>query len=206
MYTPPHFKEEDWTEISKIIRENGFGILITSKDSIPVGTHIPVELVKKENGTHVLQGHVAKANEQWKIFEQCEQALIIFSAQHHYISSSWYKNRSVPTWNFIAVHVYGKMRIVNEDELRSSLKSLTEHYESFSVNPDSIDKMPQDYIDKLIKSVVGFEMTMDKVEAKFKLSQNKDDNDYRNVITELKKLDDWNAVKVVEEMEKRRKV
>jgi transcriptional regulator len=206
VYIPSHFKEEDWKEISKVIRENGFGILITSENNIPVATHIPVELIAKQDGTYVLHGHVAKANKQWKAFEQSEQALVIFSAAHHYISSSWYQNRSVPTWNFIAVHVYGKMRIVNQEELRNSLKQLTDHYESSSKQPDSLEALPQDYVDKLIKSVVGFEMTMDKVEAKFKLSQNKDDNDYKNVLAELKNLNDWNAYKVAEEMENKRKL
>jgi transcriptional regulator len=206
VYIPSYFKEDDWKEISRIIRENGFGILVTSKDNIPIATHIPVELITKKDGTNVLQGHVSKANEQWKLFEKCEQALVIFSAEHHYISSSWYANRSVPTWNFIAIHIYGKMRIVNENELMESLKTLTNHYESFSKQPDSIEQMPQDYINKLIQAVVGFEMTIDKVESKFKLSQNKDNSDYKNVIAELKNLNDWNGSKVAEEMEKRRKV
>lgn len=204
MYIPEYNLEKDWKEISKVIRENSFGILITTKNGLPIASHIPIELETKETGKTVLRGHVAKANEQWKTFETTEQALAIFTAPHHYVSSSWYHQMSVPTWNYIAVHMYGKMTIVNEESLKNSLRKLMDTYEVISKNPQKLDALPQEYVDKLMKGVVGFEMSIDKVESRFKLSQNKDDEDYQNVIRELKALDDYNAKWIAEEMVKRK--
>ncbi len=205
MYVPNYNLEKDWKEISKVIRENSFGILVTTKDSHQIATHIPIELETTETGVTVLRGHVAKANEQWKTFETTEQALAIFTTPHHYVSSSWYHEMSVPTWNYIAVHIYGKMKIVTDASLKDSLRKLMETYEVTSKNPQKLDGMPQDYVEKLMKGVIGFEMSIDKVEARFKLSQNKDDEDYQNVIRELNALGDYNAKWIAEEMERRKK-
>jgi len=205
MYIPSYNLEKDWKEISTVIRENSFGMLITAKNGHPVATHIPIELETTEAGKTVLRGHVARANEQWKTFETTEQALAVFTAPHHYVSSSWYHQMSVPTWNYIAVHIYGKMKIVNDESLKNSLRKLMDTYEVISKNPQTLDGLPQDYVDKLMKGIVGFEMSIDKVEARFKLSQNKDNTDYQRVIRELKSLDDYNAKWVAEEMERREK-
>ncbi len=204
MYAPLYNLEKDWKEISKVIRENSFGILVTTKNGLPLATHIPIELETTDNGTTVLRGHVARANEQWQTFETMEQAMAIFTAPHHYVSSSWYHKMSVPTWNYIAVHMYGKMKFVNDESLKNSLRKLMDTYEVISKNPQQLDALPQDDVDKLMKGVVGFEMSIDKVEARFKLSQNKDDEDYQRVIHELKALDDYHAKWIAEEMERRK--
>lgn len=204
MYVPSYNLEKNWKEISKVIRENSFAILVTTKDDLPIVTHIPIELETTESGNPVLRGHVAKANEQWKTFETTKQALAIFTAPHHYISSSWYKQMSVPTWNYIAVHITGKMKIVDDVTLKDSLRKLMDTYEVISKKPETLDALPQDYVDKLMKGVVGFEMTIDKIEARFKLNQNKDDEDYQRVIHELNELNDYNAKWIAEEMVRRK--
>ena len=204
MYIPQYNLEKNWKEIAKVIRENSFGILVTTKDRLPMATHIPMELETTESGATVLRGHVAKANEQWKTFETTEQALAIFTAPHHYVSSSWYQFMSVPTWNYIAVHIYGKMKIVNDASLKNSLRKLMDTYEVISKKPQTLDALPQDYVEKLMKGIVGFEMSIDKIEARFKLSQNKEDQDYQNVIRELNALDDFNAKWIAEEMVRRK--
>ncbi len=204
MYVPHYNLEKDWKEISKVIRENSFGVLITTKDGSPLATHIPIELDKNEAGENVLRGHVAKANPQWKTFDSNEEALAIFMAPHHYISSSWYNEMSVPTWNYIAIHVYGKLKIANAGDLKNSLRKLMDTYEVISEKPQKLDALPADYVDGLMKGVVGFEMTMDRVEARFKLSQNKSSRDYQNVMRELNALDDYNAKWIAGEMERRK--
>jgi transcriptional regulator len=159
---------------------------------------------ENEKGEKVLWCHVAKANPQWKNFEIHPEALLIFSGPHHYISSSWYNHINVPTWNFIAVHVYGNVQIMSETKFYEALKRLMKRYESGSQNPQSIETLPQEFVQKLIKHAVGFEISITKIEGKWKLSQNRDDESAHNVIRELEQLKDYNAAMIAEEMKKLR--
>jgi len=129
---------------------------------------------------------------------------VIFSGPHHYISSSWYNHINVPTWNFIAVHVYGKVQVMNEENFYEALRRLVNRYEATSKNPVSVDSMPQEFVRKLIKGAVEFEISIDKIEGKWKLSQNRDDESVRTVIRELEELNDYNAKMIAEEMKKLR--
>lgn len=199
MYIPSMYKNDDINEIVNFIKENGFAQLVTCTNGIPQISHLPV-LYKEDNGTHFLHGHMARANSQWKSFD--DGALIVFSGPHHYISSSWYDHVNVPTWNYIAVHVYGTMRVIDGDELYASLKQLTEFYESDQVKPVQVDEM-QDYVRKQMKGVVGFEMKIDRFEGKWKMSQNRDEKNYAAVIAQLEKLGTENSNAIAAEMKKR---
>lgn len=204
MYIPHYFRNNRLPELEEFIRKNPFAILINQQEGRPWATHIPVELEENEQGEKVLWCHVARSNLQWKIFESNPDALIIFSGPHHYISSSWYNHINVPTWNFIAVHVYGKVQIMSEEKFYEALRRLVSRYETTSKNPVSVDSMPQEFVQKLIKGAVGFEISIDKMEGKWKLSQNRDDESARTVIRELEELNDYNAKMIAEEMKKLR--
>jgi len=170
------------SEVYDFIRQNSFGILINQVDGKPWATHIPLEL-EKRNGKDVLVGHIAKANPQWKSFQKEAQMLCIFNGPHAYVSSSWYKEEEVPTWNYIAVHVYGSLKILSEEETIQSLHRLVDHYESQSKNPLSLHDVSPKTL-RQVKGVVGFSITVEEIQAAYKLSQTRQD-DHAAIISNL---------------------
>ncbi len=135
MYTPAHFKNENTEELREFIRHHGFAVLVSQVDKKLWATHLPL-ILKEDNK---LTGHVSRGNKQWKELSDSMEVLVIFTGPHTYISSSWYDHENVPTWNYEAVHVYGKVRVIEGEELINSLRSLTNKYEVNSVNPVSVD-------------------------------------------------------------------
>ena len=200
MYVPKYFRVEDTAEIEKFISENGFATLITGGD-YPAATHIPIALEKNDSGEKVLHGHIARANPQWKTFETNPNVLVIFqSPVHHYISSSWYDHQNVSTWNYMSAHVSGQIKIIEGKPLYEMLARLTARYETVSANPRQLDSLPDDYVDKQMKAIVGFEVTIEKIEASYKLSQNRDEKNLQNIIRELELLNGHNATEMAKQM------
>jgi transcriptional regulator len=199
MYTPEIYKQENKTEIENFIRQNSFGILVSQTNGKLWGTHIPLEL---SEGGDKLYSHISRANPQWKNIHDLKEVLAIFSGPHAYISSSWYDHENVPTWNYIAVHVYGTVKIIEGKELRATLKRLVDKYERHSTNPVSVEKMSEGYVDKQMKGIVGLEITITSIEATNKLSQNRDRKNFHAVIDELEKKNDPHAQQVADEMKK----
>lgn len=186
MHIPSYFKNENLQEVRAFIKHNSFGILITASNNKIMGTHIPLELEKDVNGEDVIYGHVSKANVQWKNFKDHEEVLLIFNGPHAYVSSSWYDHENVPTWNYVAVHVYGKIQVIGEDELLYSLNQLMDKYEANMENPLRM----QDFSDKTmkqVKGIVGFKVFISEIQAAYKLSQNRNKKDYQEIIDQLKK-------------------
>jgi transcriptional regulator len=204
MYIPPHFREDDPGEIARFIRENSFGLLVSQENGLPVATHIPMELEGQPGDHMVIRGHIARGNPQWRTLDPDTPALAVFSGPHAYISSSWYSQPNVPTWNYMAVHVYGRPRILTEAELRSALQNMTDTYEQGSAQPFHMDQLPPETIDRMLKGIVGFELAVECVEAKYKLSQNRDAESYHNVIEALQNREDPAGKAIAEEMKKRR--
>lgn len=204
MYVPKYFRVQDWKEIESFIHKNSFALLITRHQDKPWATHLPIELDKNTAGEFVLRGHVSRGNSQWKAFEKNETALAVFQGSHSYVSSSWYKHVNVPTWNYIAIHVTGKLKMLTSDELYDSLKKLVDKYEVISKNPVTVDGI-KEHVLKEMKGIAGFEMSIDHVDAKWKMSQNRKDEDYSNIIAELEKLNDFNSRQVAQEMKRMRK-
>jgi transcriptional regulator len=164
-----------------------------------------LELDKNENGEAVLVGHISKANPQWKNFEADSNVLAIFNGPHSYISSSWYDHENVPTWNYIAVHIYGKVNIIEGDKLLNTLKKLVDKYESQSEKPISVDKMSEKFISKEIKGIIGFEIVITEIQSAYKLSQNRDAQNHENITSELRKSNNPDAHLVATAMEKYQK-
>lgn len=201
MFIPRHFKVTDKAEIMNFIEENSFGTIITTdEEGKPVATHLPF-LLNKIGEDYYLTSHFAYGNMQWKSLENNERVLVIFQGPHAYVSSSWYGHENVPTWNYQAVHIYGKANILTKDELREDLKNLLEKYEKHRENPKLWDTLSPELLESQMKGVVGFKVKMEEVQAAYKLSQNRNEEDYRHIIEKLKSEDPL-ARKVATEMER----
>lgn len=185
MHTPFPYQNKNLAEVKEFLKQNAFGILVNQTQGRPCATHIPLELDVDTDGHDILLGHVSKANPQWKYFRENEQVLAIFNGPHSYISSSWYQEEEVPTWNYIAVHVYGTIEILNERTLLESLHTLVDKYEKESADPVSLHNM-SDRTMKQIKGIIGFKIRITEIQATYKLSQTRPE-DHPKIIEELKK-------------------
>ncbi|WP_313804210.1 FMN-binding negative transcriptional regulator [Flavobacterium sp.] len=204
MYIPDLYKNENTEEIKSFIKNNSFGILVNQTSGKLWGTHIPLELEINLHGKEVLFGHISKENPQWKGFEENEEVLAIFSGPHSYISSSWYDHENVPTWNYIAVHIYGKIKIIEGNDLMFAMKKLVDKYEAKSKNPVRIENL-SDKTMRQINGIVAFEIEITEIQAVHKLSQNRDDKNHTVIISELENQKDSNAKAIAEAMKKERK-
>jgi len=203
MYVPKLFEVTDIGVIETFISQNGFATLISKGGSYPVATHIPIELEMNEAGEKVLWGHVSKANPQWKLFSQDARVLVIFSSPiHHYISSSWYECPNAPTWNYMSVHVCGTIRIITGQKLWESVRRLTTKYERIATRPISLDTLPHS-VQNQMAGLVGFEIIIEKIEAAFKLSQNRSNKDLVKIVNQLKELNTPQSKLMAEAVEKR---
>ncbi|MFN8321428.1 MAG: FMN-binding negative transcriptional regulator [Chitinophagales bacterium] len=206
MYIPKKFREENLAEIEKLVREFGFATLVSVLDNLPWATHIPLELELDENKNWLLYGHISKANPQWKNFESNPEMLAIFTGPHTYVSPSWYNHKNVPTWNYQAVHVYGKVRIMPLAEVELMLKKLMARYEqTHSKSPHRYEEIPSKILEADLQGLVGFEIIAGRIEAISKLSQGRDNESYHGVMHNLKDTDSYYAKRIAEEMEKRKK-
>ena len=197
MYIPKHFQVQDKETMFDFIDTYGFAIIVSHENNVPIATHLPLVL-DREN--EILTGHFAKANRQWKGIEG-QEVLVIFHGPHHYISSSWYEtNQSVPTWNYIAVHVYGTVEIMTErDEILASLRQLVDKYEE----PGStyrIDASNEAFVQGLMDGIVAFRLKMNRIEGKWKLSQNHSRERQMRVIEALESIRAENAKSIANRM------
>jgi len=204
MYIHPLNKWEDEPEIVDFIKRNAFATLISQVDGKPWATHLPFVLGKNIKGEPVLSGHLAKANQQWKSVSENDDVLVIFQGPHAYISSSWYNHENVPTWNYLAVHVSGKIRLIEGEELMDHLKSLTDTYEEGRPNRVRVETMTESYVAGQLRALVGFEIKIEEVKGSAKLSQNRDDINYHHIVEKLEESEFPLDKEVASEMKKRR--
>lgn len=206
MYAPRYNQEKDWNTVAAFIRQHGFALLVSVENGLPTGTHLPIELEEKTpgSGEFVLRGHIANANPQSGAFTSGQTFMAVFMDPHSYISSSWYEKEKIPTWNYIAVHIYGRLRIMAENELVQSLSHLMQRYEGTSEHAVQMHDIPEKELRNNLKAITGFELSIDRVDTRFKLSQNRNDHDYFSVVDHLKAAGDSHSVRIAEEMEKRR--
>ncbi len=198
MFIPKHYKNENLAEVKDFLTQNSFGILVSQVDGRPWATHIPLELEVDDKGNDILAGHIAKANPQWMNFKDQKEILCIFNGPHSYVSSSWYKEEEVPTWNYIAVHIYGTLKIVDEEATLASLHKLVDKYEKGSKNPISINDLSKKTM-RQIKGVVGFHISIDEIHAAYKLSQGRE-HDHSKIIQELEERDDTGSKRIAKLM------
>jgi transcriptional regulator len=200
MYIPDSYKNQNIEEVKEFLKANSFGILVNQVAGKITGTHIPMELDQDQNVEDVLVGHIAKRNPQSKNFQEDAEVLAIFNGPHSYISSSWYQKEDVPTWNYIAVHVYGTVKIIEGEALFEAMKKLVDKYERNSEKPVSVEKMSSKTLQQ-INGVVGFSIKIQEIQAAYKLSQ-KNEEDYHTITSELNKNGDSNSISIAEEMRK----
>lgn len=201
MYIPKYFREEDRTRILAFLREHNFPAIVTFDGEKPVATHTPVEVVEDEQGGLTIYGHLSRANPQWKTFGQSE-VLLIFQGAHTYISPRWYNHTNVPTWNYMMVHVYGQVSLMPEDELRAGLARLVQAHEVDTAY--SLAGLPAEFVDKEIKVAVGFAVAVTRLDAGYKLSQNRNEADHANIVWELDQRGDTDSLKIAEAMREHR--
>jgi len=202
MYIPNYFKVTNVDEIWDFVQKNSFGTIVTTEQGKPIATHIPLRLIKKGDDFYIT-GHMAYGNPQWRTFETCEEVLIIFQGANAYISSSWYSHENVPTWNYQAIHMYGKASILEKDELIEELIQMLEKYEETRENPVLWDKLSPQLLESQLKGIVGFKIKVGEIQAAYKLSQNRNKSDYRNIIEKLQNEGNPNSNQMAELMEKR---
>lgn len=201
MYIPELYKNENQAEIQNFIHENGFAILVNQTNGKLWATHIPLILETNENGEQQLIGHVSKLNPQAESFTANDDVLAIFTGAHSYISSSWYDHENVPTWNYLAVHVYGKVTVLTHEEAVASLKDLVDKYEVNSENPVRVEDLSEKTM-REARGITGIKIAITSIEAKKKLSQNRDAKNYQNIISELEKTNDNQSIAIANEMKK----
>jgi transcriptional regulator len=165
MYISKRNQNNDADEIRAFLKANGFAILTSLVNGKLWATHLPLQLDTNAAGVEVLCGHVSIANPQWKNFADGAEVLAIFSGPHAYISSSWYDHENVPTWNYIAVHVYGVTRLLHGDEALSAIKKLVDQYEAHSARPVSVETMSPDYVAQQMRGLVCFEIAITDIQA-----------------------------------------
>ncbi len=204
MYVPSIHKANDPTDVYDYIKANGFATLVSELDGRQMATHIPMILDQDEQGDYHLLSHIAVANEQKESFDGQKELLAIFMEQHAYVSSSWYNHVNVPTWNYIAVHAYGPVSILSVEELHDSMHKLVHKYEDGRAGRFNIKDMPADMLQAHLKGVVGFSMKIERIESSYKLSQNRNDEDYKNVIDQLEKTGDKGSQDIAQQMNKLR--
>ena len=201
MYIPKHFSEEDISQILSFMKEFSFATIVSMQDSMPVATHLPFVIEEREDKI-ILVAHFARANEQWKALEQ-QTALIIFAEPHAYISPTHYETElNVPTWNYVAVHAYGKVEIIADKQktievLEKTIRNYEAGYEQ------QWNQLPEKYKDGMVKGIVAFEVTVTDLQAKYKLSQNRTEIERKSIIESLKNSKSAVEHKVGELMENR---
>lgn len=187
MYNPKQFQMSELAPMHALIRQHNFGILVTQHDGAPFATHLPFMLDAERGPYGTLLAHVARPNPQWHDLAEGQEALAIFQGPHAYISPSWYTVApSVPTWNYAIVHAYGRPRIVSDPtELHTMLARLVDMHEAGFVEPWRMD-LPADYMERMMRGVVGFELEITRLEGKEKLSQNRSAEDRAGVVAALR--------------------
>lgn len=187
MHVPKEFLVTDPKEITSFLLENNFGTLVATSDNLePVATHIPFT-IRTDGDELILEGHIARANKQSDLLKNGKTVLVIFQGPNAYISSSVYSHENVPTWNYQSIHVYGIIRPLTETELTDHLASLVENHEKTRENPLAYNSFSPDMLQAYLKELVAFRITSYRIEAAYKLSQNRSAEDFQNIITDLDK-------------------
>ena len=203
VYLPPAFTETREEVLLEHIERHDFGLLVTQGTAGLIASQIPF-LAERRDGALYLQGHIARANPQAADLDGGE-ALAIFTGPHSYISPSWYEaGPAVPTWNYASVHAYGPARCIGDAAwLRDLVRRLSERHEAREPMPWDMQGLPEDYVQSMLKGIVGIEIAVSRLEGKFKLSQNRPAADRPRIIAALERRDDPESHRVAQLMRQR---
>ena len=204
MYDLPYYKEKNEQVIKEFIDQHPFAFLAgCDSENKPVTTQVPV-FIEEHEGKKILRGHIMKNTDHHKAFLSNPNVLVVFTGNHTYVSGTWYSNPYTPsTWNYMSVHAKGMIRFLDDAALESVLRKTSLHFEN--QNQDSttaFDNLPPEYMQKLMKAIVAFEIEVTEMNHVFKLSQDRDQQSYHNIIAKLKQQGEDGRV-IAAEMEKR---
>jgi transcriptional regulator len=191
VYIPPSFAEHDVAVMHDFIDAHPLGALVTSASTGLFATHLPLVLDRGRGARGALEGHLARANPHHDFFADGTEALVIFTGADAYVTPSMYPSKQrhgkvVPTWNYVAVHAHGRIRVVREpDRLRAHLERLTARHEAAQPRPWSIDDAPAGYVDALLGAIIGIDIEIDRLDGKWKMSQNRPAEDIEGVVRGL---------------------
>lgn len=200
MYKPPQYEKKDPEYILRFIKDHPFATFVLQGDHL-LATHIPV-LTKATADGFCLFGHVAVHNPQRECLKDEMEVLAIFQGSNAYISSSWYKEHEVSTWDYSAVHINARLKIQSEEELRESLKELVAHFESKQSNPKYLNDIPTAIIEPQIPQITGFWLYPTKIAAIAKLSQNRSSADIASIVSHLKQEDNPSISELIDQIQK----
>lgn len=197
MYIPSAFEITDPAKIAETISSNSFASMISQDGDSLFASHLPFLYKSVPGGKGKLISHMAKANRHWQLFNEKQEALVIFNGPHAYISPSWYVAEvAVPTWNYVTIHVYGIPRIMEtEAELNAVLDATVEKHEAGLPNPWT-PNLPEELKTKLHQAIVGFEIAITRIEAKFKLGQNRSKEDQEKMLQILQNSGDAESMRL----------
>lgn len=204
MYKMPYYSEQDVDNILSFMQQYPFAILTANGNKYPVATHIPF-LVSKQEDQLILRAHIMRKTDHHLALMQNPNATIIFNGPHCYISSSWYSYKGEgATWNYMTVHAKGKVEFTSDEETINILQELTDKYEAEQPTPQLMKDIPQDYVEKYVKAIVGIKIVVEDLEATFKLSQNRDEQSYKNIVAQLEHINQHEEIAIATEMKRRR--
>jgi transcriptional regulator len=202
MYKLPYFTEENEELVYDFMQKNSFAIITGINEDRPVATHVPLD-IKKTGERIIFTGHMMKNTDHHRAFAQNENVLVIFTGAHCYVSASWYVKKEVAsTWNYIDVHAHGTIKFTDEEGTRKIIENLTGQYE-LPESPAAFNKLPVEYVDRLVKAIIGFTIEVSAIENVFKLSQNHEIKTRESIIENLTKRSDANSNEIAMEMKKR---
>lgn len=187
MYIPAHFRQDDLAQLHAQMRQAPLATLVSHSSAGLQASHLPLLLVAEEGEHGTLYGHFARANPQWQVFAEQPEALAIFSGADAYVSPSAYPSKAehgkaVPTWNYISVHAHGQLEVFDDHErLRQLLAHMTAAHEGNQPKPWAMDDAPRDYIDSMLRAIVGFALPIQRLQGQCKLSQNRNAADHAGV-------------------------
>ncbi len=190
MYKFSYFKENDKQRMFDFIEQNPFAFMTGSfLSGNQVATQIPI-LLEERDGEIFLQGHIMRNTDHHKAFSENPQVLIVFTGPNCYVSASWYSNPQIgSTWNYMSVHIAGNITFMNNDELAVLMRKLTLKFENGNTeSPTFFDNLPDNFLQKMMPAIIGFEIKPNRIENIFKLSQNRDEQSYLNIISKLQKI------------------
>ncbi len=188
MYRPPHFREDNPATLAAFVDAHALATLVAAPASGLVANHIPLLRFGMADGSTVLRGHVARGNELWKLLPAESPVLAVFGGSDRYISPSWYPTKAttgevVPTWNYTVVHAHGRIRFYDDATwVHALVEALTVRHESGQRQPWAMADAPADYLTRMLRAIVGFEITVERLEGKFKASQNRTEGERAGVV------------------------
>ncbi len=184
MYLPSLFKESDTDTLLKIMQEYSFATLVSQSDHGIQANHFPIHSCQSD-GKVTLSGHMSRANPQWQTLEAQDEVLVIFQGPHAYVSPSWYApGTHVPTWNYAAIHAYGKATLLTPQKTYDDMQSMVNHYEANQTSPWNLS-LPESEKKEMLSAIVGFKIEIARLEGKLKLNQNRTREDRLGVIAAL---------------------